>query len=74
MSFGNLTSVRVFIALPLLGVLLGVRVDIVGVPPLAVRVLSASAGMLNAREFDHTVHVKHYCTYVYSNTTIVPLH
>ena len=62
LSFGNLTSVPVFIALPLLGLSvfpgrLGVRVDIVGVPPLAVGILSASAGMFNAREFDHTVHV-----------------
>ena len=76
---------RYLLALPLLGscvsfgvsgllVFTGARVDIVGVPSLAVRVLSASVGMFNACEFDHTVHVMHYCTYVYSNTTIVPHH
>ena len=37
----------------------GIGVDIVGVPPLAVGVLSASVGMYNAHDL---VHVKHYCT------------
>ena len=35
----------------------GIRVDIVGVPPLAVGVLSASVGMFNEHEL---VHVMHY--------------
>ena len=54
-------GVRVLLVFP------GIRVDVVGGPPLAVGVLSASDGMFNANKLVHVMHymhtlVKHHCT------------